>query len=215
MKKRYFLNILFFVAFFLISVSAKAQSPCEPKNEFLSNLELERVKKCLHYTQVTLGRYGKADEKFVDEFIETLLPTSEEGVKRINKICYLDNYYNQISEIISLSKSKKLIKRYIDFIIFTSNSADERRSLGLGELYTLQAPEFLKILSNYSKSDLDIIIQKLSAGLVNNHWPHINNDNYQRLIVGEYWELVDKKYPYRNLSKQIEDAVYSLISAKK
>lgn len=214
MMKKYILTILFFSVCISISTSVKAESPCEPKSELLSKPELESVKSCLYYTRVILGRYGKTDENFVEELIETLLPISEEGVKKIENICYLDNYYNQISEIISLLKSKNLIKRYIDFIIFTINSADERRSLGLGELYTLQAPEFLKILSDYSKPDQDIVIQKLCAGLANNLWPHINSDNYQRLAVGVYWELIDKQHPNRDLSKQIENAVYSMIRVK-
>lgn len=164
----------------------------------------------LHAIWHSLGRKQKVDLEATKKIIKSLLPITYQNheVLSSNKE-FVD--YEKISEIISLLKSKELAKRYIDFIIFSKRSADELRSYGLGKLYTLQAPIVLNILSNYSPEEQDTVINNLAWGLANIFYPHVNTQNYSRLIICQYWELHEKEYQHRELVERIEKEVYFFI----
>jgi len=208
------LKYLTIISFLLISIApAHAKEPCAPKEDLISNLLPKKTSKCLHSIWFALGRKNKIDPDFTFRFIKTLLPTSKKQLKKHSSLSQFDIDYIKLAETISLLDSKELIKRYTDFIVYTSSSADELRSFGLGKLYSLKAPEFLNILSSYSKNEQKTLIRRLSWGLANNYYPNINKSNYKRLIIGGYWELIDNNNSQRLLSKKVEDEVLKIIGS--
>ena len=151
---------------------------------------------------------------FTIKFIKTILPVSAESQKNLRDVGIFDVDYIKVAEVISLLKSQELIKHYIDFIIFTKGSADEVRSFGLGMLYTLQAPLLIDAIKSYKSDEQDLVIEILAWGLANNFYPHINKNNYKKLIVGEHWALLDEKNEQREISKKIERQIEAIISYK-
>ena len=188
-----------------------SQDFCEPKAALLQTPTPEPVKKCIHSIWFSLGRHQQIDGDFSQKLITTLLPATSQDSDKLLKLGQFDIDYVQIAEIISLMSSDSLTKRYIDFIIETQGSADELRSFGLGKLYTLRAPYLLAILSKYKPKDQQVVIRSLAWGLANNFYPHLTTKNYRRLIIGEYWELLDEKHTNRRLAATIEKDVLSII----
>lgn len=186
---------------------------CEPKEALLSQPAADETKKCLQSIWFSLGRHIEIDTNFTHSFIQALLPTSESQQKKLKQLKQFDIDYLKLVDTISLLGSEKLIKSYMDFIVFTSGSADELRTFGLGKLYSLQAPVVLKILSSFTPKEQKAIIRSLAWGLANNYYPHINKNNYQRLIIGEHWELIDNKHPQRELTKRVESDVYHILES--
>ena len=141
-----------------------------------------------------------------------LLPGEIASRYRLGDLGALDINYYLVAEIISLLKSEQLIEAYLDFIADTSGSADESRSFGLGRLYTLQAPTLVRLLETRNQDEQATIITSLSWGLVNNFYPHMTENNFRRLIVGEYWELLD---PANRSDAQnwIESVVQDMLTA--
>jgi len=191
--------------------TAWSQDVCEPKAELLQSSTPEPVKKCLHYLWFSLGRNQQIDREFTQSFVSSLLPISASENEKLAKLSQFDIDYDRIAEIISLLKSDSLTKRYIDFIVKTQASADESRAFGLGKLYTLRAPDFLKILSKYKSQDQQVVISSLAWGLANNFYAHITTKNYRRLIIGDHWELLDEKDPNRRLAATVEKEVLKII----
>jgi hypothetical protein len=191
--------------------NAWSQDVCEPKATLLQTPTPEPVKKCIHSIWFFLGRHQQIDSDFSQKLTTTLLPATSQDSDKLSKLGQFDIDYVQIAEIISLMSSDSLTKRYVDFIIETQGSADELRSFGLGKLYTLRAPYFLAILSKYKPKEQQVVISSLAWGLANNFYPHLTTKNYRRLIIGEYWELLNEKQTNRRLAATIEKEVLKII----
>ena len=205
--------ILKLLIFFAFLFSADTWAACDNQESLTSKPQPRETVACLYSIKSDLGGGNKVDREFVHQFIRVLLPQGTSERIRLGDLGYFDVRYTAIAEIISLLKSKILVNAYIDFIIDSKGSADEKRSYGLGKLYTLQAPLFLKVLETKSKEDQAIVVRSLSWGLVNNFYPHIDEENYRRLIVGIYWELVSDE-PSHELQTWIETTVHELVVAK-
>ena len=175
----------------LLLFSCEAFATCENQQGLLSKPQPGEVKSCLYSIRHDLGRGNEIDSAFVGQFIEVLLPGETASRYRLENLGALDINYYLVAEIISLLKSEQLIEIYLDFIVDTSGSADESRSFGLGRLYTLQAPPMIRLLEARNRDEQATIVTSLSWGLVNNFYPHMTENNFRRLIVGEYWELLD------------------------
>jgi hypothetical protein len=211
MNKLSNITIIFLTAISFSLNPVSGSEICEPKDQLLKAPAGEDLKKCIHSIWFSLGRKKPIDRQFTDSLIKRLLFTTESESKGLDKLKQFDVDYSKIAAIISLMKSEKLIKRYIDFIVFTKNSANELISFGLGDLYTYEAPKFLTILSLYSKEKQDIVIRSLAWGLANNFYPHMTKNNYRRLIAGSYWEVLDESHPNRKLVSRIEKQVFQLL----
>ncbi len=211
MIKRIILMLFAVLLYLGLGALAWGQDVCEPKGALLQTPTPEPVKKCIHSIWFSLGRHQQIDSDFSQKLITTLLPATPQDSDKLLKLGQFDIDYVQIAEIISLMSSDPLTKRYIDFIIETQGSADELRSFGLGKLYTLRASYFLSILSKYKPKDQQVVIRSLAWGLANNFYPHLTTKNYRRLIIGEYWELLDEKHTNRRLAAAIEKEVLQII----
>ena len=201
------------LAFFALLFSTNTWATCDNQDSLTTKPQSKETVACLYTIKSELGRGNTVDKDFVHQFLRTLLPQRPADRAHTSDLGYFDIRYTVIAEIISLLKSENLVEAYIDFIIFSKGSADEKRSFGLGKLYTLQAPLFIKALGTKTKEEQAIVIRSLSWGLVNNFHPHINEGNYRRLIVGEYWELVSETSA-QELQTWIETVVLELLDAK-
>jgi len=190
-----------------------ADNICEPKHVLLTNPTAKQTDACLHWIWYSLGRKTAIDKSFTQQFIRTLLPSSNKQVIKQNPANLITPDYLKLAEVINLLDSHELIKTYLDFIVFTAGTADETRSFGLGKLYTLQAPTVLNALSTYTNIEQRKIINKLAWGLVNNFYPNINKNNYKRLITGEHWELITNKHPKKLLLQEIEIEVIKIVES--
>ena len=198
--------------FALLVLSAQASAACKNQQSLLTKPQEDETRICLLATKRALGWGESFDKEFVEKFLRVLLPIGTDERKRLGDLSDIHNNYPVIAEIISLLGSKQLAMSYIDFIIDSSGSADESRSYGLGKLYTLQAPLVLEILEDKSPDEQKAVVSSLAWGLVNNFYPHINMQNYKRLIVGEYWEIVTT-VPKNEVQMKIESAVERIVSA--
>jgi hypothetical protein len=206
-----FLSFASTVVLFNYSISSDV---CDPKEALLNNPQPDQLKRCLHSIWFSLGRKHKIDQQFTESLVEMLLPIEHSDHERLKKLNQFDVDYLKLAEIISLLRSEKLIKRYIDFIIFTKHSANELRTFGLGHLYTYQGPSFLELLSAYSREDQNTVIKRVAWGLANNFYPHMTKENYRRLIVGAHWEILQDDHPYRGLSQKIEKEISKILDYK-
>ena len=211
MTKRMIFILFAMIPYLGYGADGWSQDVCEPKAALLQTPTPEPVKKCIHSIWFSLGRHQQIDGDLSQKLITTLLPATSQESDKLSKLGQFDVNYIQIAEIISLMSLDSLTKRYIDFIIETQGSADELRSFGLGKLYTLRAPYFLAILSKYKLKEQQVVIRSLAWGLANNFYPHLTTKNYRRLIIGEYWELLDEKHTNRRLAATIEKEVLQII----
>ncbi|OMH30553.1 hypothetical protein [Motiliproteus sp. MSK22-1] len=202
----------FGIALLVFVSSSTVYGACENKAGLLTKPQAEETVQCIHSIHFSLGRKQEIDEEFTHEFIKTLLPIGTTAGEKLGDLSYFDVRYGTISEIISLLDSQELIAAYIDFVIDSSGSADENISFGIARLYTLQAPAFLENLKMRTDKEQSLVIGSLAWGLANNFYPHIESENYQRLIVGEHWELINSN-PRSPIQLRIESAVLDIINA--
>jgi len=229
-----YLKLIFLNVLFILSASTwakgtimEAPNTLESACSYVQSIKLtkkqpplsydsKKTNLCLRFILWDLSREKKVDQALINKLVSILLPTNPADKKGLQTFKQFDIDYEKIASIISLSKSQNLLKHYLDFILFTSGSADEVRSNGLGKLYSLQAPVFIDMLSKYSKKEKALIINSLAFGLRNNYYPHMNKTNYKRLIVGEYWELLlDKEYKNSDIVREIEAALSKTFNNKK
>ncbi len=221
-KRSFQLKVLLLPVLGLLNISiVQAKVDCKPLKEVLSGYQnkklgtdsAKKLETCLSSILYTLGSNRKVEFKSIFKLLKEILPLSKEQAKRHEIIRYGQHLidYTKIAQIISRLNSKRDIKRYLDFVVFSSGSATEGISYGLAKLYQLNAPELLKLLSAYSKSDQKEIIDRLAVGVINIYYPRVNKSNFKRLIVGIHWDVVNKNYSQRELSLQIEVAVLKIL----
>ena len=198
------IRISLVLSIFIFSSYVPANEMCNSQKALLSSPSLPHINRCLG--EVARNR-ANLPPSFTRDFFFMLLPTTNTELEKLYKAERQGLNYFKIANAIALTNSPALIERYIDFIVFTFNSADETRSDGLGLLFTLKAPEVLELLDKLEEKNQSRIIGNLSFGLLNNNYAHMNKENYKKMIVGVHWGLTEHK----KIITLIERSVFQML----
>ena len=199
------IRILLALSIFIFSSYVPASEMCNSQKILLSSPSLPHINRCL--AEVVRNR-ANLPYSFTQDFFFMLLPTTKKELEKLYKAERQGLNYLKIANAIALTNSPSLIERYIDFVVFTLNSADETRADGLGLLFTLKAPEVLELLDKLDEKNQTRVIGNLSFGLLNNNYPHIDEENYKKMIVGVHWDLTEHK----SIITLIESNVFRMLT---
>ncbi len=184
--------------------ASESWATCQNRDELLSNPKPQESAKCITFILKDLSGNKPIDENYINRFIINLLKNDSPA---------LTFMYPKIVDIISLLKSVKLLEAYTDHFINISSTVNRNRQVhqeALAKLFILQAPIFLEVLKNKSSDKQEILIQNLALGVESYFFPHINKNNYRRLLVGEYWELLTSDL-HKSLRSRIESALHDVV----
>ena len=191
-----FLKFLIITAAILFSVSHADVCP----EELLNNPYVHGVDKCVF----SLLRSQPEQQKFS----ENLIHQAVYGISSGNKAPDMPLNYRQLVELAALVGTPRAIDAILDLV----PADDETRSFAVARLYELQAPRVLERLVRKDEAIRKSIINSIAWGVVNNHYLFINTQNYDRLAVGQHWELTDPDHPNHNIVRQISEEIFTILN---
>ncbi|MDH5232857.1 MAG: hypothetical protein OEY38_22610 [Gammaproteobacteria bacterium] len=203
--------LLVCLIFFFNNILAQPDTSCDFPPVLGSEENFKRVDLCLNIILDNLEQNPQLGHEFTVKYIKELLPTTTSSYNQQIKSYPWTADYGKVADIISLMGSQKLMQGFVDFRVASAGSADESLSFAFAKLYWLQAPIMLELIASYPNTIQIKLINSLVWGLANNFYPHINLENYQRLIVGSHWQLLEAEHVNRSLSLRIEQELALLL----
>ena len=196
------------IILFWITVASVAWADCNATGSLVPDLDPQKSAGCIARIQADLIGKKELDKERIHEFIIDLLDADMDSLTFMN---------GKISSIISLLKSTSLMNAYADYIVrldYSKLRGIQVRQEALAKLFVLETPLMLEVIHSKNTIDKDILIDNLAFGINSFFYPHINEENFQRKMVGEYWELLQSPANPK-LQAQIETAIRGVITGEK
>jgi len=192
-------SILRVFAFITAAVSFSVARADVCPDDLLDNPYVDGVDDCVF----SLLRSQPEQQQFAERLIHEVVYGKSGGNK--GPSTPLD--YEQLAELAALIETPKSI----DAILNLVPADDETRSFAVARLYELRAPLVLERLMGKDQARQESTIFSIAWGVANNHYLFINTTNYERLAVGQHWELANSDHPHYDLARQISEEILAII----